>query len=278
MAMAKAMAMAMDTNTKKEAEMASEMKRARLALPGSVMFLDLETLPGGASVGMSLQQAPGWVASAPVVAARAVPQNYKDPAKVAAWQAKEAERVAAEAVKVAEQDRAAALEHWKRGALRFADARIACIGYAFGDGQAQTFDASQSELAALQWLDALIQDRQPERIVAHNGSGFDFPMVQIRAMKHGLYSLAGAFHVDKPWDQRMVDTLAWWPGRYSKGGSLDTCAEVLGISRAANPISGGQVLDAYVGGRWADVVAHCVDDINVLREVYRALWEVRGGV
>lgn len=259
---------------------AGQLKRAG-ALPGrvipaSTMFIDLETLPGDATVGMDLSQAPGWEAPELTVEARKVPRNYKDADKIAAWRADEMKRQAGKLAELIEEQREKDLEHWKRGAIRFADARIACTGYAFGEEDPATIDAAEVEGAGLRELADLIEERQPTRIVAHNGHGFDFPMVQIRAMRHHGLRLAAAFHQEKPWENRLVDTLAWWPGKFNKGGSLDACADLLGISREANPISGAQVLDAYVAGRWGDVVGHCLDDINVLREVYRVLREVRG--
>ena len=258
---------------------AGQLKRAGAmpgrSIPASTLFIDLETLPGDAVVGMSLECAPGWDPPMPVVEPRTVPSNYKDAAKIQAWHAKEAQRQMAEAHKLLEAQRAKDLKHWRDGAIRPADMRIACVGWTLGEGDAEVIDCAEDEAAGLKALAELVMDAKPARIVAHNGHGFDFPNTQLRAMRHHGLRLAAAFHQEKPWENRLVDTLAWWPGKFSKGGSLDACADLLGISREANPISGAEVLDAYVAGRWGDVVGHCLDDINVLREVYRVLREVR---
>jgi hypothetical protein len=241
------------------------------------MIIDLEVLPGDAVEGMDLDHAPGWDPPMPVVEARQPPGNYKDPEKIQAWLAKEQLRQIAAAHKELDAQRAKDLKHWRDGALRPADARIACIGYAFGEEEPATIDCAEDEEAGLKELSSLVADRSPSRIVAHNGAGYDFPMVQIRAMRWRGFWLAGRFHQDKPWDKRMVDTFLWWPGgRWDKGRNLTACADLLGISREGNPIDGAQVLDSYVAGRWHEVVDHCLDDIAVLREVYRALREVRG--
>ena len=246
-------------------------------LPESTMIIDLETLPGDAVVGMDLTCAPGWAPPMPEVEVRACPTNYKDKQLIATWEAKEELRQVAATHKELEAQRVKDLKHWRDGSMRYADMRIACIGYAFGEEEPATIDCAEDEQAGLKELSALISDRLPRRIVAHNGAGFDFPAVQIRAMRWRGFWLAGRFHQEKPWDKKVVDTFLWWPGgKWDKGRSLDACAELLGISREGNPIGGAQVLDAYVDGRWCDVADHCLDDIAVLREVYRALREVRG--
>ena len=61
-------------------------------IPSSTLFIDLETLPGDAFVGMSLECAPGWDPPLPQVEPRQVPRNYKDPEKIQAWRVDEMKR------------------------------------------------------------------------------------------------------------------------------------------------------------------------------------------
>lgn len=258
-------------------------------IPDSVIFIDLETLPADASVGMDLTQAPGWTPPPLVMEEperRTVPSSWKDPGKIQTWYAKEQIRYTAalgeaktKAYQVQRDDRIKALEHWKRASVDGYRARIACVSYAIGERPVQVIDCVEDEAGGLRELAMMTGPRSTW--VAHNGEGFDFPMIQLRAIKHGGLRLAGRFHQSKPWDGTLVDTLKWWPtlggwGDRFKGTKLDAICEHLGIERTDNPIDGSQVLAAYVEGRWEDVIAHAAADVRDLREVYRVLAEVRG--
>lgn len=119
-----------------------------------------------------------------------------------------------------------------------------------------------------------------DRRVAHNGRRFDFPLLQLRALKHGQLDLARSLHQAKPWDERLIDTCEWWPrtgwGASGSSARMDDICAFLGIDRPDNPIDGSQVLDAYVSGRLDEVVQHCLADVRVLREVFVTLATMRG--
>lgn len=240
-------------------------------------------------MGMDLTRAPGWVAPTPQpaeVRGRPQPKSYTG-ARLAQWIADEAQRVQdahARAVEDAEERvakaQADALEEWRKHSLDPMKGRIGLIVVAFGDGEPQAIDCSVDEAAGLAQLREMIRPRGRLTWVAHNGHNFDFPYLQIRALAYGDLELAGAFHQEKPWDGTLVDTLSWWPQvggrtRYRKG-RLESLADHLGIPWEDNPITGGQVLDSYVEGRWDDVIAHGIADVRAMREVYRILAEVRG--
>jgi len=259
-------------------------------IPDSVVFIDLETLPGDATVGMDLTQAPGWEAPPLVVEEpkrRTVPASYKKDTAIQSWLLKEQGRMRearlearAKAWEAQKEEKAKALKRWRDGSLDGYRARIACIAIASGEHPVQVIDCAEDEEAGLRELGIVMSPGRT--FVAHNGEGFDFPMVQIRALKYGGVRLAARLHQGKPWDGRLVDTLKWWPtlggwGDRFKGTKLDDICRHLGIERTDNPIDGSQVLDAYVRGDWPDVIAHAHADVRDLREVYRVLAEVRGG-
>jgi len=258
-------------------------------IPDSVCFVDLETLPGDAAVGMGLTRPPGWSPPPLVVEEperRTVPAAWKDPAKIQAWYVKEQirhkaarEEARAKAHQGQLDTQSQALAEWRRGSLDGYKARIACVSLAFGEGDVMIIDCAEDEEAGLRELEGLT--RTVRTWVAHNGEGFDFPMLQIRALKSRGYNLAHRLHQEKPWDGRLVDTLKWWPtmggwGDRFRGTKLDDICAHLGIDRTDNPIDGSQVLDAYVRGDWGQVIAHARADVRDLREVYRVLAEVRG--
>ena len=261
-------------------------------IPARVGFIDLETLPGDARVGMDLSRAPGWEPEplAPIPPRpRTQPRNLRRPETIRRWQDEEAERLVragleaiATAQRTEEEDRLSALDRWRGTSLDGYRARIGCIAYAFGEGVVGIIDCAEDEEGGLDELARLIVRNPASCWVAHNGHRFDFPMIQLRALHYGMAHLAARYHQGKPWDGRLVDTLEWWPslggwGNRYKGKQLGEVCAHLGVDHQVdNPISGGEVLDAYVEGRWDQVIDHAAADVRDLREVYRVLREVRG--
>lgn len=240
------------------------------------LFLDLETVPGDATVGMDLTNPPGWEPVPFEPEERQPPRNWKDPGKINQWHVDNAVRAEREMAAHATAQ-AKAGEQWYRGAsLDPYRARIACIGWALGESKPAVIDCVEGEAAGLLDLRTLIEDAKPRHIVAHAGLGFDFPMIQLRALRRGVPDLPRAVWQEKPWDTYLIDTKDWAPrvGRSSR--RLDDLCKLFGIERTDNPIGGAEVLDAYIGGRWPEVVAHCRADVRDLREVYRMLAEMRG--
>jgi hypothetical protein len=262
-------------------------------IPNHILFVDLETLPADATVGMDIDTAPGWIAPELRIVApipRKSPAYGGNEAKLIEWANKEAARIC-EATNALEDkarasieaDRAKTAEKWRRGSLSAFNGRIGCISYAFGEDPIGVIDCAEDERLGLLELDALIQRSPPDfQIVwvAHNGTGFDFPMIQLRALHHKIPELARSLHQDKPWDGRCIDTALWVPkmggGHKLAGTKLGDLCELFGIDHDVdNPIDGSQVLAAYVEGRWPDVIAHASADVRDLRELYRILWKVR---
>jgi hypothetical protein len=214
------------------------------------VFLDCETLP-------ALEWTDGDKARA---ARKAVPGTYSKPESIEKWIAENADDV------------------WRRTALDPTRGRILAIGLAVDDGDVVIEYNEGGSLAGerklLEWLLPHIGGDVSSTWVAHNGQSFDFRWLKRRSAKHGLYDLSKAFHVNKPWESHLVDTLAVWnaPDRPQGGtGSMDSLCEFFGISRADNPISGAEVFDRWAAGDHEAIKAHLVDDVARLRDVYRIM-------
>ena len=263
-------------------------------IPDHVCFIDLETLPGDATEGMDLTAPPGW--EEPSWEERVELQRPKvspayggNQAKLAAWAEKERERFAAAILGAAQKaqdsvavEREAYAAKWRKGSLSAFRGRIACIALAVGEGLVEVIDCFEDEEAGLRELGGLALDRGGRSVkwVAHNGHGFDFPLIQLRALHHGSTVLAGRFHQEKPWGDRLVDTALWVPklggGWRGAGTKLGDVCQLFGIDHSLdNPIDGSQVLDAYVAGRKGEIMAHAAADVRDLRDLYRILYEVR---
>lgn len=243
-------------------------------MTGPVMLLDLECAPEAAFVGMDLSDPPGWKPEPhPGFANRKPPKNYKKLEKKAEWIANDRDGWPAELEIWTAKQRAAGREWFDKKAKTPMELRILCIGYAFDDEPPEVIECFEDDEAGLLRLHEICTRRKPSRVVAHNGASYDFRVVQLRAMKHGLLDIAAKFHQEKPWETHLFDTMLGWPVKYT---GMDVICAFLGLDRPDNPIVGAEVLQAYVDGRQDEIVAHCRDDIRVLREVYKVVAKVRG--
>ena len=117
----------------------------------------------------------------------------------------------------------------------------------------------------------LIETYRPT-LVSWNGSSFDLPVLNLRALVHGIS--APAF-----WDQNsssdirynnyisryharhtdLMDVLAMYQAR---GASrLDAVAKLCGFPGKLGDMDGSQVYDAYLGGRLEDIRFYCETDV-----------------
>lgn len=237
----------------------------------TTMCIDIETLPDTASVGMSLTEPPGWTCPEFTETERPIPMNIKDPAK------KEMRRQENHA-RWLEQKGAhyevcahiAAGEYAKRS-LSPLTGRIACIGYCIGDAPVQVIQCDDDEADGLRVLMDVMRARNVGTVIAHNGHGFDYPYLWKRLLRID-HPHASRFYQAKPWETALQDTMLVWRGTDRRAkASMDAICEFFGWSREGNPIRGGDVFPAYVGGRMSEVVTHCREDVEDLRKLARKL-------
>ncbi len=238
-------------------------------------FADIETLPAE-------PDDPAWLAYAAALEAdlrtAEPPKSMSKPETIAKWREEH------------EASIPATIEaHRLRTGLESALGRIAVLCYAIDDGPvfAHQCDDLDGERAALIGLHAALSRARAYKLTGHNFRGFDAPFIAVRAYWHGLGHVARAVWKPgaKPWDQPVEDTMDLWPvvgyaGRPTEavptvrghtGRSLPTLCRLLGIPTEANPIDGSEVAAAWYDGRRADVVRHCVEDVEQVRAVYRAI-------
>ena len=260
-----------------------------MTIPDSVLLIDIETLCEGATVGMDPTRAPDWEDPTQeeflqdwvkTPKRKTVPSNYRDAVKIATWESAESTRYSAavrdahlEAYAAVDAAREKAREKWARGSLSPMTGRVACISYAFGEGEVQVIECAEDERAGLVELEFMATSRSPGTIVSHNGSGFDWEFIWKRALKHRLPRLARHMRQEKPWSGYLVDTMKMFGPGYREFHSLDSLCAFLDIERAPSEIDGSGVHDAFIRGDWHLVVEHAASDIVDLREVYRRLAE-----
>lgn len=239
------------------------------------IFADTETIP-------ALPDDPAWLAYADALEAdlrtAEPPKSMSKPETIAKWREEH------------EASIPATIEaHRLRTGLDPALGRIAVLAWAVDDGEVVPVqcDTLDIERAALRMLGDVLSRQRAYKLTGHNIKGFDAPFIAVRAYWHGLGQVARAVWKPgaKPWDQPVEDTMDLWPvvgyaGRPSEavptvrghtGRSLPTLCRLLGIPTDANPIDGSEVAAAWYDGRRADVVRHCVEDVEQVREVYRRI-------
>lgn len=212
------------------------------------IFLDIETLP---------QDPEAFMVRDP--AELTPPGQYKKPESIAAWRAEQA------ATQVQELRERSGLEPLLGGI-------VLCVGIAVDDGPVKVLVGGGDETAELALLTQLERGlvRYPEQpLVAWHGSGFDFPFLARRALRHGLHTLSRRCYVAKPWgDPAHVDPHRAWQGGDPRAiGRLKEVAQWLGIP-VDTDLDGSEVAAAYARGELARIVEHCRDDVSVLRQVY----------
>lgn len=229
------------------------------------VLIDIETIPQGATLGMDLSEetgtAPGWAPTPPDVAPPRYDKRFTDPEKVAADKRKKDKSYQSAVESDLRRQRLDALHDFRRGSLRWADVRIVAIGIT--DGERGRVFASGDESRDL--ADLIEAIPASGRVITFGD--YDARMIRSRMLYYGIPF--GPFSTGaKPWERRIVDlqriaaeVLEGYPSKI-KGISVDALCEHLRIWRADNPISGREVLDAWVGGRLEDIVAHCHADIR----------------
>lgn len=107
-------------------------------------------------------------------------------------------------------------------------------------------------------------------LVAHNGVGFDYPLLERKSWMLGL-PVPGIVSTmgKKPWDVFLFDTMEMWKGiSFGQSISLDALSYALGIESPKTDISGADVSDCFYRGEIERIATYCNGDIKVLATSY----------
>lgn len=201
------------------------------------MYIDLETLPS------ETPPSPDEIQP---------PKNYKDPAKIHAYQEDKIE------------------ESHRKQSLDSMQGRILCIGYAFDDEPANCiYDTNADEQALLSGLSGVI-DKHGVQWVGHNIRSFDLLWIYRKAIKYGLYHLAWSIPTARYTDA-IVDTMDLWSGpAWKEYCKLDAIAQFLGIPNK-NGFDGSMVYDAWLTGEHGKIQEYCKQDVEMVRAIYKRI-------
>jgi len=231
------------------------------------IYIDLETLP-------DLAMTPAERAESEASIRARVPKSYKKAETIEKWVGE----------KMATREAA-----WLKGSIHSLKARVYVISYAIDDDPVESMwtgyhpdrTASVDEEEGLlvgafqRTLEARLGaplHEVPHTFVAHFGATFDFPILRLRAMKYGMHGLARALPSDR-WARGADDTalMCGSAGTHGAGFALDECARFFGCQRKTDGMDGSKVYGLWLQGKHEEAAAYCRQDVEVLRDVHRAL-------
>lgn len=231
-----------------------------------LLTLDIETLPTNDPAVIAEFQNDADKEKAELKA----PSNYKDEAKIA-------EYIAAKATEID----AGIAEKVAKTSFNGMYGRIACICYAFDDGEVFTsshpdervmlecFFADIAEVVGIKTHAGKIP--QPFTVVGHNVVGFDLPFIKHRSIINKVRPLPQfikAFDA-KPWGGEVADTMLMWSSDPHKRGSMDRLCKAFGIP-GKDGFDGSMVADTWPTDP-QKVIEYCKDDVRRTRELYKRL-------
>lgn len=206
------------------------------------IYIDIETLPG--------EERPNPEDIEP-------PKNYKDPAKIKAYQQEKVE------------------DAYRAQALDSMQGRILTIGWAIGEdpAEAQTvglagIETERDLLEAFQ--DMLLEapiDAERLEWVGHNIRTFDLPWIWRKALQHRLHPLARLIPRGR-FDKRIIDTLELWAADFRDRVGMDAIAQFLGLAGKTEGVDGSKVFDLWQAGELRTINDYCRQDVEVTRQVY----------
>ncbi len=181
------------------------------------------------------------------------PSNYKDPDKIAAYVAEERQKLV------------------DRAALDLDLARVACLGYSFGNERRviNSFKNEDEERAGLTLLFNMIAADRNTIIVTFNGRTFDLPLLQRRAWYLGLPPFKP--NLDRYRSPHLDLYEALTMNGAVKAHGLSWYIKRLGWTDLAGTMPGSQVPQAIRDGKWAEVEAHCAADVQATERLARWL-------
>lgn len=159
--------------------------------------------------------------------------------------------------------------------------RVACIAWAFGDGEICCTGNSSEQVVIAEFYDAISVELDlayqgghtstPLQVCGHNIAGFDLPFLKARSVIHGIQPPPGLWRAmkAKPWDECIQDTMLLWSSDNQKRVKMDTLCRVLGI-KGKDGFDGSMVAETWPINP-KKVMDYCKDDVHRTRSIYKRL-------
>ena len=224
------------------------------------LYLDIETLPCAD---------PAFIAQ--VSDTITAPAQYKKPESIAEWLRDNKEQAVKDSVSKTSFD----------GLY----GSIACICYAFDDGEVFSVDARCGEKLMLEKFYCHVLDMtgvdhesgtayQQLVVVGHNVAGFDLPFIKHRSIINNVKPVYAILkHMSaKPWDACIADTMLMWSSDSQKRVSMDKLCKAFGLEGKGD-FDGSMVAETWPKEPMK-VIGYCMDDVRRTRELYKCMtWD-----
>ncbi|MFA6213521.1 MAG: hypothetical protein WC714_29055 [Candidatus Obscuribacterales bacterium] len=221
------------------------------------IYLDIETLP---------TNDPAIIAE--FGSTITAPGQYKKPESIAEW--------------MAANSAAAVKELVAKTSFDGLYGRIACIAWAFDDGDVVSTSKDHTEQHAIMALYEAVaaytdvhyqggNTNTPLTVVGHNVAGFDLPFLKHRSIILGIKpdaSIRRAMNA-KPWDKEIADTMLMWSSDREKRVSMNKLCKAFGIADKCD-FDGSMVADTWPVDP-QKVIDYCKADVERTRAIYKRL-------
>ncbi len=210
------------------------------------IFLDIETIPAGDPIDPMTMTPPG---------------NISKQETIDAWYRDKAPALAA--------------EKYRARALDSMQGEIICIGYAVDDHESCCmYSDEKSLLSGFSAEVCLCREECHESIhfIGWNIVAFDIPFLWRKAIKYGLRGLRDAFNRER-YKGNALDLMNVWGTDWKDYRKLEDVARFLEVPGECTKVTGATVYDAYIAGDMDGIVAHCKNDVETVRAIYRRIFE-----
>lgn len=196
------------------------------------------------------------------------PATYKKPESIAEW--------------MKENKESALKEMVSKTSFSGLYGSIACICYAFDDGEVFSVDCRDGEKKMLEDFYSHVFDMTcvehqmgyaegKATFVGHNIVGFDLPFLKHRSIILGVKPpkvVRDAFGA-KPWGNEVADTMLLWSSDKEKRVSMDKLCKAFGLPGKGD-FDGSMVADTWPTDP-QKVITYCADDVRRTREMYKRI-------
>lgn len=206
------------------------------------VFLDIETYGGK---------------NQPTLDDISAPTNYKDPDKIKAYK----------------EDKLN--DAWRKQALDILKCEVICIGYAIDDNPVE-YVIGNDEKHVVEQFQSKLDSLNYVEVIAYNGLRFDFPILNLRCLKYGMHTLRSLLPKDKR-EMGYTDVMIEVAGTlYGKDAFLkmSEVAKFFGIESKTG-MDGSMVHDEYIKGNIKGIAEYCMEDVEVLRQLYYKTVELK---
>lgn len=194
------------------------------------------------------------------------PGNIKLPESIAKWHSESGAQALADAV--------------AKTSFDGSQGRIACIAWAFDDGEIHCTSSDATEAEAIKTFYAATEKTleinyhggstsTPLQVCGHNIAGFDLPFLKARSIILGIKPPPGIWRTmkAKPWDDCIQDTMNLWDAKKMVG--LAKLCRSLGI-KDDDDMDGSKVAEMWAANP-ERVIQYCKNDVEITRKVYKRI-------